>query len=161
MEYGRLLYGKMLPLKLKEADYNSYVRPVVLNESKEWCLKESEMRILRRTERSMMREMSGVQLKDREIHDERNEWSTAQGQRRSMMRGMSGVQLKCKKEPRMLMVGQNETIDQLAMANSVCVFHRVMWREDSLTLKIALQFEDEGQRRKGRRHGRSTLRKKA
>ena len=55
-----------------------------------WCLKESEMGILRRTERSMVRAMCGMKLKDSE----------------------RPVDL-------MLMVGLKETIDQLAMASSV------------------------------------------
>ena len=33
--------------------------------SEAWCLKENEMGILRRTERSMVRAMCGVQFKDR------------------------------------------------------------------------------------------------
>ena len=39
----------------------SYVRPAILHGSKAWCLKESDMGILRRTERSMC----GIQFKDR------------------------------------------------------------------------------------------------
>ena len=33
--------------------------------SEAWCLKEGDMEILRRTERSMVRGICGVQLKDR------------------------------------------------------------------------------------------------
>ena len=54
-----------------------------------WCLKENDMGILW-TERSMARAMCGVQLKNR----------------------------KCTKDL-MLMLGLNETIDQLATANGV------------------------------------------
>ena len=71
------------------AVYKSYVRPAILYGSEAWCLKESEMGILRRTERSMVRAMCGVQLKDRK-----------------------------RSKDLMLMLGLNETIDQLAMANS-------------------------------------------
>ena len=42
----------------------SYVRPAIPNGSEAWCQKESETGILRRTERSMVRAMCGVQLKD-------------------------------------------------------------------------------------------------
>ena len=64
-ECGELLYGMRFPLKLKEAIYRSYVRPVILYGSEAWCLKESAMGISRRTERSMERAMCVVQLKDR------------------------------------------------------------------------------------------------
>ena len=49
---------------MKEAVYVSYVRPAILYGGEAWCLKESEMGILRRTERSMVRAMCGVQLND-------------------------------------------------------------------------------------------------
>ena len=52
-------------LKLKLAVYKSYVRPAILHGSEAWCVKESEMAILRRTEGSMVRAKCGVQLKDR------------------------------------------------------------------------------------------------
>ena len=52
-------------LALKWVVYRNYVRPAILYGSEAWCLKESEMGILRKTERSMVRAMCGVQLKDR------------------------------------------------------------------------------------------------
>ena len=64
---SELLHGRRFPLKPKGAVYRSYVRPAILYGSEEWCLKESEMRILQRTERFMVRAMCGVQLKDRKI----------------------------------------------------------------------------------------------
>ena len=42
-----------------------YVRPAILHGSEAWCLNECEMGILRRTERSMVIAICGVQLKDR------------------------------------------------------------------------------------------------
>ena len=75
---------------LKGAVYKSYVRPAILYGSEAWCLTESEMKILRWAERSTVRAMCGVQLKDR---------------KRSM--------------DLMLMLGLNEAIDQLALVNSV------------------------------------------
>ena len=86
-----------------------------------WCLKESEMRILRRTERFMVRAMCGVQLKDRKISKDL-----------------------------MLMLSLNETIDQLAMANSVRWHGHVLRREDGHVLRRALDFEAEGQGKKWR-----------
>ena len=52
-ECSELLYGRRFPLRLKGTAYKSYVRPAVLYGSEAWCLKEREMKILRRTERSM------------------------------------------------------------------------------------------------------------
>ena len=37
-------------LRLKGAVYESYVRPAIVCGSEAWCLKECEMKILRRTE---------------------------------------------------------------------------------------------------------------
>jgi len=42
-----------------------YVRPAMLYGSETWCLKENEMAILKRTERSVMRVVCGVKLVDR------------------------------------------------------------------------------------------------
>ena len=47
------------------------------------------------------------------------------------------------------MVGLNVTIDQLAMSSSVCWYGHVLRREDGLVLRRALNFEVEGQRKKG------------
>ena len=89
--FGELLYGRSFPLMLKGAVNGSYVRPVMLYGCETWCLKESEMGILQRTERSMVRAMFGIQLKDRK-----------------------------RSKDLMLMLDLNETMDNLAMANSVC-----------------------------------------
>ena len=61
-ECSELLYGRRFHLKLKGADHRSYIRPAILHRCEVWCLKESEMQILQRTERSMVRAMCGVQL---------------------------------------------------------------------------------------------------
>ena len=65
LECGELLCGRRFPLRLKAVVYKSYVRPAMLYGSDAWCLKESEMVILRKTRRSIVRAMCGVQLKDR------------------------------------------------------------------------------------------------
>ena len=49
-ECGELLYGWRFPLRLKVAVYECCVRPAILYGSEAWCLKESEMGILQRTE---------------------------------------------------------------------------------------------------------------
>ena len=50
----------------------------------------------------------------------------------------------------LLMVGLNETVDQLAMANSVCWYGHVLRREDGHFLRLALDFDVEGERKKWR-----------
>ena len=45
--------------------YKGYVRPAILYGSESWCLNEGMIGVLRRTERSMVRAMCGVQHKDR------------------------------------------------------------------------------------------------
>ena len=69
-----------------------------------------------------------------------------------MVRVMCGVQLKDRKRytDLMFMLGLNETMDQLAMANSVCWYGRVLRREDGHVLRRALDFEVEGHRKKWR-----------
>ena len=64
-ECSELLYGWGFPLRLKWAVHKCYVSPAILCGSEIWCLKESEMGILRRTERSVVRAMCGVLLKGR------------------------------------------------------------------------------------------------
>ena len=86
----------------KGAVHRSYVRPEILYGSEAWCLMEREMGILQTTERSMMRAMCGVQLKDTKRFTDL-----------------------------MLMLGLSETIDQLAMANSVCWYGHVLRRGQS------------------------------
>ena len=132
-ECDELLYFRRFTLKLRGAVYWSYIRPGILYEGDKWCLKESEMGILRMTERSMVRATCGVQLRDR---------------RRSTYF--------------MFMLGLSETIDQLPMANSVCWYGHVLRREDGHVLNGALDFEDEGHRKKGRprRTWKNRLRKK-
>ena len=46
---------------MKSAVYRSYLRPEIVQGSEAWCLKESEIGILGRTESSMGRVMCGVQ----------------------------------------------------------------------------------------------------
>ena len=89
LECGELLHDRF-PKKLKLDVYMSYVRSAILNGSDAWCLKESEIGILQWTERSMVRAMLGVLLKDRK-----------------------------RSTDLMFMLGMSESIDQMAMTNSV------------------------------------------
>ena len=83
---------------LKSPVYKSYVRPAIPSESKVWFLIGSEMGILQ-TQRSMVEVVSGVQIKDT----------------------IRAVDF-------MLMLGLNEAMDQLAMANSVHWYGHVLKR---------------------------------
>ena len=84
----------------------SYIKPAMLYGSEPWCLSQSVIGVLRTTARSMMRAMCGVQLKD----------------------------IK-RSADLMFMLGCNETIDQLAMANSVRWYGHVLRREDGHVLR--------------------------
>ena len=69
-----------------------------------------------------------------------------------MIREMCGIQLKDRKGSTnlMFMLGFSETIDQLAMANSVCWYGHMWRKEDGHVLRRTLDFDVEGQRKKGR-----------
>ena len=69
-----------------------------------------------------------------------------------MVRATYGVSFKDRKRSTDLMLMQdlNETIDQLAMANSVRWYGDGLSREDGNVLRRALHFEAEHQREKGR-----------
>ena len=64
-ECVQLLYCRRFQLRLNGDVSKSYVRLTMLYGSEAWCLKDSQMGILRRTERFMVRAMCGVQLKDK------------------------------------------------------------------------------------------------
>ena len=85
---------------------------------------ERDMGILFRTERSMVR---------------------------SMVRAMFGVRLNDGKRfaDLMFMLDLSETIDQLAIAVSVCWYGHVLRREDGHVLRRAFDLEVDDQRRKG------------
>ena len=65
---------------------------------------------------------------------------------RSMVRAMCEVQLKDRKRSKdlMFMLGFNDTLDQLATANSVRWDSHVLRKEDANFLRKALDFEVEG-----------------
>ena len=82
---------------------------------------ESKMGILQRTEGSMVRAMCGVQIKN--------------------IKRFTDL---------MFMLDLNETIDQLAIANSVRWYGHWLRRDDGHVLIRALDFEAECQRKTGR-----------
>ena len=53
-ECGELLCGRRFPIKLNGVVHKRYARPAILYGSEAWCLKESEIGILLRTEKSMV-----------------------------------------------------------------------------------------------------------
>ena len=63
---------------------------------------------------------------------------------------MCGVQLKDRRRTTDLMLMLSETIDRLAKVNSVHWYGHVLRREDGHVLRKALDFELEGERKKGR-----------
>ena len=69
-ECRELLRGRRFSLRMKGMVYQSCVRSAMLYGSEIWCLRESEMAILRRTERAMVRSMCGVKLVDRKNAEE-------------------------------------------------------------------------------------------
>ena len=68
----------------------------------------------------------------------------------SIVRAMCGVQIKDRKRSKDLMLGLNESSDQLAMANSVCWYGHVLRRENGYVLRREIYFEVEDQWMKGR-----------
>ena len=68
-----------------------------------------------------------------------------------MVTPMCGVHLKDRRRAAdlMLMLGLSKTMDQLSMANSVYWCGDVLRREDVHVLRRVLDFEVEGQRKKG------------
>ena len=69
-----------------------------------------------------------------------------------MVRALGEVQLEDRKRLKdlMMMLGLNETMDQLTMANSVRWYGRILRREDGHVLRRALELEVDGQWKKGR-----------
>ena len=64
-ECGEIWFRKRFSLQIKGKIYNNYVRSTMLYGSKTWCLRENEVAVFRRAERSMVRAMCGVQLVDK------------------------------------------------------------------------------------------------
>ena len=89
--------------------------------SETWCFRGTEMSILRRTERAMVRSMCGVKLVDRKNMEELME-----------------------------MLGLKEMLDRMAKANRVRWYGHVIRRNDGNILKKAMLMEVNGKRKRGR-----------
>ena len=85
--------------------------------SETWCLRENEMKILRRTKRAMVRAKCGTKLMEKK-------WTG----------------------DLMEMLGLKETVVQMAKANGVRWYGHVLRRDDGHVLRIALEFELKGKR---------------
>ena len=89
--------------------YWSCVRSVMLYGSESWCLRENEMAVLRRTERAMVRAMSGVKLME-----------------------------KKRTEDLMDILGLKETVVQMSKASGVRWYGHVLRRDEGDVLRKAL-----------------------
>ena len=118
---GELLLGNRFPLKMKGKGYRCCVRSAILYGSEAWCFKENEKAILRSTDRAMVRAMCSEKVVDRKMTKEQ-----------------------------MDMLGLKETIDRLATANGVRWYGHVPRRDDDSVLRIALDLEVSGKRKRGR-----------
>ena len=89
--------------------------------SETWSLRETEMAILRRTERAMVRSMCGVKSVDRKNTEELME-----------------------------MLGLRKTLDKMAKANEVRWYGHVIRRDVNNILKKSMMMEVNGKRKQGR-----------
>ena len=118
-ECGELLRGRF-SLRMKGMVCQSCVRSAMLHGSETWCLRESEMAILSRSERAMVRSICGLKLVDRKNTEELTE-----------------------------MLGLKKTLDRMAKANGVRWYGHVIRRDDNNILK-AMMMEVNEQRKRGR-----------
>ena len=109
------------PQKIKGKVYRCCVRSAILYGSETWCLKENEKAILRRTERTMVRALCDQKVVDKKTTKEQ-----------------------------MDMLGLKETIDWLATANGFRWYGHVLRRDDDSVLRVALDLEVSGKRKRGR-----------
>ena len=120
-ECGELLLGRRFSLRMKGMVYRSCVRSAMLYGSETRCLRESEMAILRRTKRAMVRSICGVKLVNRKNTEELME-----------------------------VLGLKKTLDRMAKSNGVRWYVHVIRREEDNTLKKAMMMEMNGERKRGR-----------
>ena len=106
---------------MKGKVYRCCVRPAILYGSEAWCLIENEKAILRKNERIIVRATWGQKVDDRKTNEEQ-----------------------------IGMLGLRETIDRLATANGVRWYRHVLRRDDDSVLRVALDLEVSGKRKRGR-----------
>ena len=116
----RLTVRKKFPLKYKGIFYKNCERSAILYGNETWCLGQNEIGIVERTERAMVRNTCGVKLMDKK--------ST---------------------KDLMQMSDLNETIDQLARANSVHWHGHKMRKNKNNFRRRALDLNVKGTRKRG------------
>ena len=104
-ECSEVLNGKQFSLKMKGSVYRSCVRSAMLYGSETWCLRETELAILRRMEKAMIKVICGVHLLD-----------------------------KRKTGDLMEMLGLEETLEQIVKANTLRWYGHVLRMEDGHAL---------------------------
>ena len=117
---GELLLGNRFPVRMKGKFYRCCIRSAILYRSEAWCLKKNEKAILRRTKRAMVRAMCSQKFVNR------------------------------KTEEQMDMLGLKETINRLPTENGVKWYGHVLRRDDDSVLRVALDLEMSGKRKRGR-----------
>ena len=85
-----------------------------------WCLKENKKSILKRTKKAMVRAMYGQKVFERKTTKEQ-----------------------------INMLGLKENIDRLATANGVRWYGHVLRKDDNSVLRVALDVEVSGKRKRG------------
>ena len=100
-ECKELLRERSFSLRMKGMVNRSCVKSAMSYGSETWCLRESEITILRRTERLMVRSMCGMKLVDRKNMEELME-----------------------------MLGLKETLDRMVKAKGVRWYGHVIRRDD-------------------------------
>ena len=96
---------------MKRKIYQSSVRSAMLYGSEAWCLRENEMTILRRTEKSIIKAMCGVKIIE-----------------------------KRKSQELMSLLGLKDTFDGLARESGVRWYRHVLRMDNDDVLRRALDF---------------------
>ena len=120
-ECGELFLGNRFPVKMKGKVYRCCVRTAILYGSETWCLKDNEKAILSGTKRATGRAMCGQKVAHRKTTEEQVD-----------------------------MLGLKKIIDWLATANGVRWYGHVLRRNDDRVLRVALDLEVSGKRKRGR-----------
>ena len=119
-EVGEILHGRKFSFRTKGLVYKTCVRSAMLYGSETWCLRQQELLILTRAERAMMRAMVGSHLVD-----------------------------KMKNKDIMDLLGVEESVAQLAKANSLRWLGHVLRRDDDSGLVRAFNFVVDGPKKTG------------
>ena len=120
-ECREVFVWKKVFVKDEKKRYQICLRSAILKGSETWCLRKREVELLKRTERAMLRAMSGVKLIDQK----------------------STTEL-------MQMFGVTVLIERISRASATKSYKNVLRREESNVPKEALNFEVTGRRKMGK-----------